>query len=45
MAIIDVVKTISKLVEQESLENIDLANSFPDAKVAIARNTELVISY
>ena len=42
---IDIVKTISKLVEQEFVKNKELSNRFPDAKAAIAQNTESLITY
>lgn len=42
---IDIVKTISKLVEQEFAKNADLAKRFPLASAAIGRNTESLITY
>ncbi len=42
---IEIVKTISKLVEQEFLNNKELARRFPSAKAAIERNTESLITY
>jgi dTDP-glucose 4,6-dehydratase len=42
---IDIVKTISKLVEQEFIKNTQLANRFPNARAAIAQNTESLITY
>lgn len=45
LANIDIVKTISKLVEQEFVKNKELANRFPAAKAAIAQNTESLITH
>ncbi|TYK64728.1 dTDP-glucose 4,6-dehydratase [Colwellia echini] len=42
---IDIVKTISKLVEQEFEKDSELAKRFPTAKAAISKNTELLITY
>jgi dTDP-glucose 4,6-dehydratase len=42
---IDIVKTISKLVEQEFIKNKDLATRFPNAKAAIEQNAESLITY
>ncbi len=42
---IDIVKTISKLVEQEFIKNSELATRFPKAKAAMAKNTKSLISY
>ena len=42
---IDLVKTISKLVEQEFLKNKGLAIRFPNARAAIAQNTNSLISH
>jgi dTDP-glucose 4,6-dehydratase len=42
---IDIVKVISKLVEQEFLKKPDLADIFPEAKAAMAQNTESLITY
>ena len=42
---IDIVKTISKLVEREFETNSDLVIRFPNAKAAIAQNTESLITY
>ncbi len=41
---IDIVKTISILVEQAFIENPTLALRFPNAKAAIAQNTESLIT-
>jgi len=42
---IDIVKVISKLVEQEFVKNNDLSTRFPTAKAAIDQNTESLITY
>jgi dTDP-glucose 4,6-dehydratase len=42
---IDIVKTISLLVEQEFVKDKDLADRFPNALSAIAQNTESLITY
>ena len=40
---IDIVKVIAKLLEQEFVNNGDLATRFPSAKAAIEQNTESLI--
>jgi dTDP-glucose 4,6-dehydratase len=42
---IDIVKTISRLVEQEFVINAELAVRFPLAKAAIEQNTKSLITY
>ncbi|MGJ8681877.1 dTDP-glucose 4,6-dehydratase [Paraglaciecola sp.] len=42
---IEIVKTISKLVEQEFLKNKELSKCFPNAKAAMEENTESLITY
>mgnify|MGYP005987186403 FL=1 len=42
---IDIVKTISILVEQEFVKDTELASRFPAAKAAIEQNTESLITY
>lgn len=42
---IDIVKTICKLVEGEFAANAELAARFPDAKAAIAKDTDSLITY
>ncbi|MEP1744174.1 MAG: dTDP-glucose 4,6-dehydratase [Kangiellaceae bacterium] len=42
---IDIVKAISKLVEQEFINNKELARSFPGAKAALEQNTESLITF
>ena len=42
---IDIVKTISKLVEQEFTKNAELSKRFPDASAAINQDTESLITY
>jgi dTDP-glucose 4,6-dehydratase len=42
---IDIVKTISVLVEQEFTNNAELAKRFPNAKAAIEKNTVSLITY
>jgi dTDP-glucose 4,6-dehydratase len=42
---VDIVKTISKLVEQEFIKNSDLAVRFPEAKVAMVQNAESLITH
>lgn len=42
---IDIVKTISKLLEEEFASNAKWAGKYPEAKAAIAGNTESLITY
>lgn len=42
---IDIVKTVSKLVEKEFKNNLQLSVAFPMAKAAINQNTESLITY
>ncbi len=42
---IDIVRTICKLVEDEFVANAELAARFPNAKAAIAKDTDSLITY
>ena len=42
---IDIVKTISSLIEEEFIKNIELASLFPHAKAAIQQDTQSLITF